>query len=169
MGFRPEVKNFQPKYVWRSTPQKLIDLRVGCAILHEALDRINSSEQQKSQSKETEKEAKERVARQVSHKLRICDISLAIDSWSCASDRQVKLAFDDDRKTKEMRDRMERERRIAMEAVPIPTPTSPNTSHPTAVGSRLSGEVVTLNTRAGGNPVTDTSESSEDENAPHND
>jgi len=87
LGFRPEVKEFQPYYAWNK--HKMEDLRAGAAILKEVLDIEAQKQQRSNQSKQTRKEAAEEVA------------------------RNVKLAFLDDRMNKSLRDQMEREAREA--------------------------------------------------------
>ncbi|EIW76131.1 hypothetical protein CONPUDRAFT_64629 [Coniophora puteana RWD-64-598 SS2] len=83
LGFRPEVKEFQPYYAWNK--HRMEDLRAGAAILKEALDTEAQKQQRSNQSKQTRKEAAE----------------------------EVKLAFLDDRMSKSLRDQMEREAREA--------------------------------------------------------
>lgn len=39
LGFRAEVANFQPFYGFNSTPKNMDNLRIGAAVLREALDR----------------------------------------------------------------------------------------------------------------------------------
>ncbi|KAF4575062.1 hypothetical protein EYR36_006418 [Pleurotus pulmonarius] len=87
MGFRAEVKNFQPYYVFN--PRKLEDLQIGAAILKEALDRQSEKEERASRAKQEEKEAAE------------------------AALLKVKLAYMDDRKTKVMTDERDRQLREA--------------------------------------------------------
>ncbi|KAG9218911.1 hypothetical protein CCMSSC00406_0000975 [Pleurotus cornucopiae] len=87
MGFRAEVKNFQPYYVFN--PRKLHDLQIGAAILKEALDRQSEKDERASRAKQEEKEATE------------------------AALLKVKLAYMDDRKTKIMTDERDRQLREA--------------------------------------------------------
>ena len=87
LGFSPEVKDFQPYYVWKKS--KAEDLRAGAAILKEALEIEARKQLRSNQSKQTRKEAAEEAT------------------------RNVKLAFMDDRMNKSLRDQMEREARAA--------------------------------------------------------
>lgn len=87
MGFRAEVKNFQPYYVFN--PRKLHDLQIGAAILKEALNRQSEKDERASRAKQEEKEATE------------------------AALLKVKLAYMDDRKTKIMTDERDRQLREA--------------------------------------------------------
>ncbi|KAF9492829.1 hypothetical protein BDN71DRAFT_1432963 [Pleurotus eryngii] len=91
MGFRAEVKNFQPYYVFN--PRKLHDLQIGAAILKEALDRQSEKDERASRATQEEKEATE------------------------AALLKVKLAYMDDRKTKIMADERDRQLREAHAAV----------------------------------------------------
>jgi len=46
MGFRAEVENFQPYYVFHASPKKLADLRVATSVLEETLDKIEKAREQ---------------------------------------------------------------------------------------------------------------------------
>jgi len=87
MGFRAEVENFQPFYVHAKARQR--ELRVGAAMLGEAMTR----EEEKSKREQTVV-ANERQSKQ-------------------SASEKVKLNFEDDRREKQLRDQMERERREA--------------------------------------------------------
>ncbi|KAF5363787.1 hypothetical protein D9756_000414 [Leucocoprinus leucothites] len=114
MGFRPEVKDFQPYYTFNS--RHMGDLQVGAKILRDHIDL------------ETEKE--ERIVRaRANEKANIA-----------AAAERVKLAFMDDRRSKELKDEMERQQRMARAAAPSDS-TSPRASIST-VPSTLSGSVV---------------------------
>lgn len=67
MGFRAEVKNFQPYYVFN--PRKLHDLQIGAAILKEALDRQSEKDERASRAKQEEKEATEAALLKVSNRV----------------------------------------------------------------------------------------------------
>ncbi|KAF5387811.1 hypothetical protein D9615_000439 [Tricholomella constricta] len=86
LGFRPEVKNFQPYYTFNA--RRMEDLRTGTAILKEFVD--------------LENERAERAARS------------KVDQKAVAA--AVKLAYMDDRKNKMMSDEREKERRVARAA-----------------------------------------------------
>jgi len=90
LGFRPKVVDFQSHYVFG--PSHTEDLRIGAAMLKEALDRETAKEEREVRNREEQKAAAAAVA------------------------RNVKLAFLDDRKNKMMHDEMERARREAREA-----------------------------------------------------
>ncbi|KZP33032.1 hypothetical protein FIBSPDRAFT_774381 [Athelia psychrophila] len=120
LGFRPDVEDFQPFY--RFNPKKMIDLRVGAAILKEAIELDTEKQERLDRSKREEKAAAAAVA------------------------SNIKMAFLDDRKTKLMRDQRERERREARaaavaagtleehqapsESMGSPTPSSPHPNMP---------------------------------------
>jgi len=87
LGFRPEVQNFQPFYVFN--PRKMSDLRIGSVILKEYVDLELSKQERAGQSKKEEKAA------------------------IAAAALKVKLAYFDDRKSKELHDQRERELRNA--------------------------------------------------------
>ncbi|KAH7914325.1 hypothetical protein BJ138DRAFT_416111 [Hygrophoropsis aurantiaca] len=87
LGFRPDVKDFQPFYVFND--RKVADLRIGAAILKEFIDR----EAQKQEYSKRNKVDEKAVAAEVAQK--------------------VKLAFMDDRKAKMLRDQIERQAREA--------------------------------------------------------
>ncbi|KAG0709668.1 hypothetical protein DFH29DRAFT_885280 [Suillus ampliporus] len=87
MGFRPEVKEFQPLYVWNERRSE--ELRLGAQILQETID---LAEQKSARSQRNAAEAK--VATE-------------------AATRNVLLAFMDDRKTKMLRDQRDRHTREA--------------------------------------------------------
>ncbi|KII95164.1 hypothetical protein PLICRDRAFT_128697 [Plicaturopsis crispa FD-325 SS-3] len=105
LGFRPEVKDFQPYYVFNA--RKMEDLRIGSAMLEETLVTEREKEERQKRAKAEEKAAAAAVA------------------------QNVKLAFFDDRKTKELQDRRERELRAARAArrasqeAPSEPPSSP--------------------------------------------
>ncbi|VDB85372.1 unnamed protein product [Peniophora sp. CBMAI 1063] len=87
MGFRPEVEDFQPYYKFNKKYMK--DLRVGAAVLLEALDVQMTKEEKIAASLKSKKgEEAARVA-------------------------QAKLQFMDDRKTKALRDQREKQRAAA--------------------------------------------------------
>ncbi|RDB22703.1 hypothetical protein Hypma_010143 [Hypsizygus marmoreus] len=90
LGFRPEVKDFQPYYTFN--PRHMKDLQMGTAILHEFVD--------------LEHERAERAARSMVDQKAVAE----------AIANQVKLAYMDDRKTKMLHDQREKERRAAREA-----------------------------------------------------
>jgi len=85
LGFRPEVKDFQPYYVFHR--RHMDDLRIGAAILKEYIDVETSKQERAERSKQNEKAARDAAA------------------------LRVKLAYMDDRKNKELRDEMERQQR----------------------------------------------------------
>ncbi|KAF8897564.1 hypothetical protein BD779DRAFT_1491522 [Infundibulicybe gibba] len=87
LGFRPEVKNFQPFYAFNS--RKMNDLRIGAAILKEFIDLETEKMERATRSKKEEKAVAEAAA------------------------YKVKLAFMDDRKSKMLLDEREREIRNA--------------------------------------------------------
>ncbi|KAI0750812.1 hypothetical protein C8Q80DRAFT_1154022 [Daedaleopsis nitida] len=90
LGFHPEIDNFQPYYAWRK--RHMNDLRIGAAIIKEALDREVVKEDREARRKAEEKAAKE------------------------AAVAKVKQAFYDDRKGRAVVDERERIARAAAEA-----------------------------------------------------
>ncbi|KAF8484284.1 hypothetical protein JB92DRAFT_2821564 [Gautieria morchelliformis] len=106
MGFRAEVQNFQPYYVFND--RKTAELRIGASVLREALDRQAEREERTVRAKQSEQDSAELQA------------------------KQVKLAFEDDRKRKALQDKLDRERRIAREIAAAQLaaagPSSPSTS-----------------------------------------
>jgi len=104
LGFRPEVDNFQPYY--RFNERKMTDLRIGAAILQEAVDLEVVKQERLERSKKEEKAVAAAVA------------------------NNIKLAFLDDRKTKMLRDQRDRERREAQAATAAnrEVPSSPSIS-----------------------------------------
>ncbi|KZT41157.1 hypothetical protein SISSUDRAFT_371604 [Sistotremastrum suecicum HHB10207 ss-3] len=87
MGFSPEVEDFQPYYVHNK--RRFLELRIGESILAEALTRITSTLERDARSKASEKAEQLRAA------------------------EQVRKNFEDDRKQKQLRDKMEKEARVA--------------------------------------------------------
>lgn len=109
LGFRPEVKNFQPYYTFN--PRFMDDLKIGTAILQHFVQLETEKEERAALAKKSEKAVAEAAA------------------------EKVKLAFMDDRKTKMQRDEIEKERRAARAAslaqaalAQEATPVSPSTS-----------------------------------------
>ncbi|KAJ3576196.1 hypothetical protein NP233_g581 [Leucocoprinus birnbaumii] len=115
MGFRPEVKDFQPYYTFN--PRYMDDLQIGARILRDFID---------LETEKIERAAKARANEKAN---------------AAAAAERVRLAFMDDRRTKELKDEMERQQRIARAAAP-PGPTSPRASLSTAPPSTLGGAVV---------------------------
>jgi len=123
LGFGPEVKGFQPYYVFNT--RKMAYLRIGAAILKEAIDLETQKQECLQRSKEEQKAA------------------------AAAVTQNVKLAFLDDRRTKMLRDERERELRMASEAaqgsrnssraggVPSSPPHEPSSSHMPGAGHTL--------------------------------
>ncbi|KAG9019537.1 hypothetical protein FRB90_000846 [Tulasnella sp. 427] len=104
VGFREHVEDFQPYYIWHPSPENAATLRIGTFVLKEHHDKIVAKQDASKQSKMSQKEAADLIA------------------------RQVKLQFEEDRKAMATRQRMEQERRIAVESLPErphrPTPVS---------------------------------------------
>ncbi|KAG2056393.1 hypothetical protein BDR06DRAFT_909921 [Suillus hirtellus] len=85
MGFRPEVKEFQPLYVWNE--RKSEELRLGAQILQETIE-LAEKKSARSQTSAAETKAAAEAAK-----------------------RNALLAFMDDRKTKMLRDQRDRHNR----------------------------------------------------------
>ncbi|EIN10648.1 hypothetical protein PUNSTDRAFT_65728, partial [Punctularia strigosozonata HHB-11173 SS5] len=90
LGFRAEVKNFQPYYVFNQ--RHMDDLRIGAAMLREALELQTGKMTRQERAKKEEKAAADAVA------------------------KNVHLAFIDDRKAKLLRDEREKQLREARAA-----------------------------------------------------
>ncbi|TFK43499.1 hypothetical protein BDQ12DRAFT_718716 [Crucibulum laeve] len=93
LGFRPEVKNFQPFYTFNN--RHLPQLRIGAGILKDFIDLETEKVERAARAKQNEKAVAESVA------------------------SKVKLAYMDDRKTKMLRDEMEKEQRVARAAAAL--------------------------------------------------
>jgi len=124
MGFRPEVENFQPYYVFHK--RRLNDLRIGNEIIKEMLEQETTKEERLAQARKEEKA--------------IAD----------AAKLKVKQAFMDDRKSKAQTDRRERAsreahaaaaaRRSSMSPVsPSPPLQMPGSGHLLRTGSPVEG------------------------------
>jgi len=87
LGFYPEVKDFQPYYTFN--PRKTQNLRIGADMLREAVDLGSEKEARAAQAKKEEKTVADAAA------------------------EKIRLAFEDDRKMKLLRDELEKERRDA--------------------------------------------------------
>jgi len=133
MGFRADVENFQPYYRFRPTEKHVTSLRIGAAILREFAEHEAAREEESKRVKETVQEA---LARQRQNAL---------------------LAFEDDRKARLLRDKMEKERQQAiLQAAQNPpaagTSTAnespPNPTNEEFIGSPPSYETIHL--RGGG-------------------
>ncbi|KAH8830519.1 hypothetical protein DL96DRAFT_1593260 [Flagelloscypha sp. PMI_526] len=119
MGFRPIVDDFQPFYEWN--PRHLEKLRVGTFILQEHNDRVTERLERQARARETEAAAKEAQA------------------------ERVRLAFMDDRMSKEYRDQMEREARAGRQAAAALATKPPRQTKKAKMpgpGISLSGETV---------------------------
>ncbi|KAH6914877.1 hypothetical protein BKA70DRAFT_1257279 [Coprinopsis sp. MPI-PUGE-AT-0042] len=94
MGFRPEVENFQPYYVWHSRHED--DLKIGAQILEEFNHLYHEKEEREASAKANEKAA------------------------AAAASEKVRLQFMEDRMTRQQRDEMEKEAREARRAAGLP-------------------------------------------------
>ena len=65
MGFRAEVENFQPFYVFQPSPKKLADLRIGASVLEETLNKIETAREQAKLNRVDPKAAARAVALKV--------------------------------------------------------------------------------------------------------
>jgi len=98
LGFRAEVVNFQPLYIFHPNPKRLEDLQIGADVLREFVERKNEEADRVAKGRADEKAAAARAA------------------------EIVRLAYEEDRKAKKMRDDMERQRRDAVARVAASTP-----------------------------------------------
>ncbi|KAJ7180138.1 hypothetical protein C8R43DRAFT_1056151 [Mycena crocata] len=87
LGFFPEVRDFQPYYTFN--PRKKDNLRIGADMLREALALVSEKDVRAAQSKREEKAVADAAA------------------------EKIRLAYEDDRKMKLLRDQLEKERRDA--------------------------------------------------------
>ncbi|KAK0206595.1 hypothetical protein DFS33DRAFT_601464 [Desarmillaria ectypa] len=102
LGFRPEVKNFQPFYTFH--PRHMDNLRIGSAILKEAFDLETEKQERAARAKKEEK------------------------AVAAAAANKVKLAFMDDRKSKIEADQREKALRDARLAAAAARGSEPSTS-----------------------------------------
>ncbi|KAG9101601.1 hypothetical protein FS749_005481 [Ceratobasidium sp. UAMH 11750] len=99
MGFRATIEDFQPKYVWHSTPENLVALRVGAEIIREHTELATAKEERATKSKQTIAEEK------------------------AAAVQKALLAFEDDRKAKKLLDaRMKSQPPMSPMRPPPPNP-----------------------------------------------
>ncbi|KAG8736255.1 hypothetical protein FRC12_017712 [Ceratobasidium sp. 428] len=98
MGFRATVADFQPKYVWHSTPENLVALRVGAEIIREHCELAAVKGERSTKSKQTIAEEK------------------------AAAVKNALLAFEDDRKTKRLLDARTKPAMSPMRSTPAPDP-----------------------------------------------
>jgi hypothetical protein len=142
LGFRPEVQNFQPYYVFN--PKKMNDLKLGAAILQEHMELETAKQERQAQAKREEKAVRE------------------------AAVKNVKLAFMDDRKSKSLfdeRDKQARARREAVNAELARSPGLPSLESGPAVPNRRmpgSGHMLT-----GEEPPTNAGEEEEQSPPPY--
>jgi len=85
----------------------MTELRVGAAVLKEALERESEKEERTARAKAEQKHVVQLQAKQVSWRLKYNHYALI--------SFQVKLAFEDDRKQRALHDKLEKERREARE------------------------------------------------------
>jgi len=90
IGFRADIKDFQPLYIFSPTPKNVQSLRNGLDCLDEYIAREEVKQANANSAKETLKDVQARQR------------------------ALVKLAYEDDRKEKQLRDEMERQRRDAV-------------------------------------------------------
>ncbi|TDL29741.1 hypothetical protein BD410DRAFT_780223 [Rickenella mellea] len=122
LGFRAEVQNFQPLYVFNK--RRMTELRVGTSILKEFFEKETERRKRALVSGAAEKAARESAA------------------------RNALLAFEDDRKTKALHDKLEKQRLEARAAAAARAATSPEPDPPLSEvpmpggGVTLTGRVV---------------------------
>ncbi|KAF7301676.1 Patatin-like phospholipase domain-containing protein [Mycena indigotica] len=87
LGFSPHVEDYQPVYVFN--PKKLHQLKIGAELLRETLALKTEKQERELQARKNEK------------------------AVASAAAEKVRLAFEDDRKRKQLNDTLERERRAA--------------------------------------------------------
>ncbi|KAJ7700129.1 hypothetical protein B0H17DRAFT_901028, partial [Mycena rosella] len=88
LGFYPEVQDFQPYYTFN--PRRMDNLRIGADMLRDAISLESDKQARAVQSKKEEKAVADAAAEKV-----------------------IRLAYEDDRKMKLLRDQLEKERRDA--------------------------------------------------------
>jgi len=119
MGFRATVQDFQPKYVWHSSPQNLVALRVGMEVVKEHVELIHAKEERSHKSKQTVAQEK------------------------AAAVQNALLAFEDDRKARRLLDARMKERGHApmspMKPAPVTTMPQSPTSKTQGPGELLGG------------------------------
>ncbi|KAJ7590985.1 hypothetical protein C8J56DRAFT_549192 [Mycena floridula] len=136
LGFRPEVVKFQPWYTFN--PRRIEDLRIGTVILQEALTLEREKQERASRSKVDEKAVAQAIA------------------------EKVKLAFIDDRLSKQSHDAREKQLREARatRAAAVKQNPPPPTLAPEPEGQPMPGSGHVLSTAS--NPMDD--EEDEDDN-----
>ncbi|KAJ7095419.1 hypothetical protein B0H15DRAFT_112395 [Mycena belliarum] len=87
LGFYPEVEDFQPYYTFN--PRRMVNLRIGADMLREVIALESDKQARAVHSKKEEKAVADAAA------------------------EKIRLAYEDDRKMKLMRDQLEKERRDA--------------------------------------------------------
>ncbi|KAF8812478.1 hypothetical protein BYT27DRAFT_7087790 [Phlegmacium glaucopus] len=117
LGFRGEVQNFQPYYTFNQ--RHMEDLRIGSSILKDYIGLETQKQERAAQAKKNQKASIEAAA------------------------EKVKLAFMDDRRSKLLRDEMEKEQRAALALTAARQVAiqelSPNISHSTTSESAMPG------------------------------
>ncbi|OSX60225.1 hypothetical protein POSPLADRAFT_1066610 [Postia placenta MAD-698-R-SB12] len=147
MGFRPEVENFQPFYIFDT--RRTTDLNIGLAMINETLDRETSKKEREERAKREAKEAE------------------------LAAKEKLKRQFLDDRKSTAMRQQREREAREALAAQRISSPSRPPASPPVTVTPARTGRRVPRMRGTGrtlsGQTVADADDAGEDIPPPYKD
>ncbi|KAG8907023.1 hypothetical protein FRB99_005543 [Tulasnella sp. 403] len=91
VGFREHMESFQPYYLWRPTPENFSLLRIGTFVLQEHKAKVMAKEEQSKVKKPTKEQINAEIA------------------------AKVKLAYEDDRKARALRDKLEKQRRQALQ------------------------------------------------------
>lgn len=65
MGFRAEVENFQPYYIFGASPRNWDALRVGASVLKETVDKIKLREEQERLNRVDPKAVRREIAMKV--------------------------------------------------------------------------------------------------------
>ncbi|CUA70190.1 hypothetical protein RSOLAG22IIIB_00540 [Rhizoctonia solani] len=118
LGFRATIEEFQPKYVWHSSPENLTALRVGRDVLKDHIELATAKEERTNLSQQMAK----------AHKT--------------AAVQNALLAFEDDRKRRKALD--ERMKRDGYPTTPVKAPTA--TVPPASPVFSIQGEGQTLGT-----------------------
>ncbi|KAI0698585.1 hypothetical protein BC835DRAFT_1405325 [Cytidiella melzeri] len=122
MGFNPEVENFQPFYVFNKK-KHMRDLQIGAAIIQETLVREAEKEERQERAKREEKAVK------------------------AAHVANIKQAFLDDRKSRTIVERREKELREARAARGASAALDPASPSPSTTNSQMPGSGHTLDDR----------------------
>ncbi|ELU45826.1 PUB domain-containing protein [Rhizoctonia solani AG-1 IA] len=136
MGFRATVHEFQPKYVWHSSPENLIALRVGRDVLKGHIELATSKEERTDLSQRMAKAEKTAAVQNVSAR------NLINNESNSGVFIKALLAFEDDRKRRKALDQRMKQDGYPTTPSKVPTTVVP----PASPQFSIQGEGQTLGT-----------------------